>query len=137
MGECRLARRRGMRRSPRSSCGLRSADGSSAATTSTSACRSCSTTVPALGASHQAWQLNGINKLIWPSPGGIGVMDQFSWTQTVTVATGQGVITAVPPDGSYRTDLAEAAVASLEADGLDTTGTGYTPREVTLSPGGE
>ncbi len=92
---------------------------------------------PALGSSHQEWQLNEINKLIWPSPGGIGVMDAALWAQTVTVATGQGVITAAPPDGSYRTDLAEAAVASLDADGLDTTGAGYTPREVHLNPGGE
>ncbi len=90
---------------------------------------------PALGASHQAWQLNEINKLIWPSPAGIGVMDADLWAQTVEVATSQGVITATPPDGSYRTDLAEAALAGL--DDLDTTGTGFTPREVTLNPGGE
>ena len=92
---------------------------------------------PALGASHQAWQLNEINKLIWPSPGGIGIMDQALWDQTVEVATGQGVIDAVPPDGSFRTDLAEAALADLEAEGLDTTGADYEPREVTLNPGGE
>ncbi len=29
-----------------------------------------------LGASHQLWQMNEINKLIWPSPNGIGVVDQ-------------------------------------------------------------
>ena len=29
-----------------------------------------------LGASHQAWQMNEINALIWPSPGGIGLLDQ-------------------------------------------------------------
>ena len=92
---------------------------------------------PALGASHQAWQLNEINKLIWPSPLGIGVMDPTLWAQTVEVATGQGVITAAPPGGAYRTDLAEAAAASLEEDGLDTTGAGYTPIEVHLNPGGE
>ena len=92
---------------------------------------------PALGASHQAWQLNEINKLIWPSPGGIGVMDAALWGQTVEVATSQGVITTAPPDGAYRTDLAAAAVASLDDDGLDTTGAGYTPREVHLNPNGE
>ena len=92
---------------------------------------------PALGASHQAWQLNEINKLIWPSPAGIGVMDADLWAQTVEVATSQGVITAAPPDSSYRTDLAAAAVASLDGDGLDTEGAGFTPREVHLNPGGE
>ena len=50
----------------------------------------------ALGASHQAWQMNEINALIWPSPGGIGVMDQALWDQTVEVAVGQAVITADP-----------------------------------------
>jgi len=92
---------------------------------------------PTLGASHQAWQLNEINKLIWPSPDGIGVMDPLLWAQTVTVATGQGVIQAAPADGTYRTDLAEQALASLQAEGLDTTGAGFTPREVTLNPNGE
>lgn len=92
---------------------------------------------PALGASHQAWQLNEINKLIWPSPAGIGMMDATLWAQTVEVATGQGVITTAPPGGAYRTDLAAAAIASLDDDGLDTEGAGYTPREVHLNPGGE
>ena len=92
---------------------------------------------PTLGSSHQAWQLNEINKLIWPSPAGIGVMDAAAWAQTVDVATSQGVIRNAPADGSYRTDLAAAAVASLKADGLDTEGVGYTPTTVTLNPGGE
>ena len=30
---------------------------------------------PTLGAGHQRWQMNEINKLIWPSPSGIGVVD--------------------------------------------------------------
>ncbi len=30
---------------------------------------------PTLGESHQRWQLNEINNLIWPSPAGAGVMD--------------------------------------------------------------
>ena len=30
---------------------------------------------PTLGKSHQAWQLNEINRLIWPSPQGIGMMN--------------------------------------------------------------
>jgi len=92
---------------------------------------------PTLGSSHQAWQLNEINKLIWPSPDGIGVMDPLAWAQTVTVATGQGVIQGAPPDGSYRTDLAQQALASLQAEGVAITGSGYVPREVTLNPGGE
>jgi NitT/TauT family transport system substrate-binding protein len=92
---------------------------------------------PALGASHQAWQMNEINALIWPSPAGIGVMDQALWDQTVEVAVGQSVIGADPGADAYRTDLAEAAVAELEAEGLDVTGETFTRATITLNPGGE
>ncbi|HKY47034.1 MAG TPA: ABC transporter substrate-binding protein [Acidimicrobiia bacterium] len=92
---------------------------------------------PALGASHQAWQMNEINALIWPSPAGIGVMDQALWDQTVEVAVGQSVISADPGADAYRTDLAEAAAAELEAEGLDVSGEGFTKTTITLNPGGE
>ena len=84
----------------------------------------------------QAWQLNEINKLIWPSPDGIGVMDQGLWDQTVDVATSEGVIGADPGSGAFRTDLAEAAVQALNLDGLDTEGRGFQPTTVTLNEGG-
>lgn len=91
----------------------------------------------ALGASHQAWQMNEINALIWPSPGGIGVMDAGLWAATVEVAVGQSVITADPGADAYRSDLAEAAVAELEAEGLDVTGDSFEKTTVTLNEGGE
>lgn len=88
---------------------------------------------------HQQWQMNEINALIWPSAGGIGVMDKALWDQTVSVATSQ-----VPelqgvdiPDSSYTTEFAEAAVAALEAEGLDTTGDGFTKAVIQLTEGGE
>jgi NitT/TauT family transport system substrate-binding protein len=92
---------------------------------------------PALGTSHQAWQMNEINALIWPSPGGIGVMDQALWDQTVEVAVGQAVISADPGTDAYRTDLAEAAVAELEGEGLDVAGESFAKTTITLNPGGE
>ena len=92
---------------------------------------------PTLGRSHQTWQMNEINGLIWPSPLGIGVMDQALWQQTVDVATSQGVIQGVPPAGSYRTDLAQNAVDALEDDGLDTVGNSWQRVTVELNPGGE
>ncbi len=91
---------------------------------------------PALGASHQAWQLNEINKLIWPSPAGIGIVDQGLWDQTVDVATSEGVISADPGGAAFRTDLAEAANQALNLDGLDVEGRGYAPISVTLNEGG-
>ena len=41
-----------------------------------------------LGASHQLWQMNEINKLIWPAPDGVGMIDQAAWDRTVEIAHG-------------------------------------------------
>ena len=90
---------------------------------------------PTLGESHQAWQLNEINKLIWPSPGGAGVMDSGLWDQTIEVATSEGVLAGAPDDGAYNTTYAEAAVALL--DGVDTQGSDWSPVDVTLLEGGQ
>ena len=89
---------------------------------------------PTLGQSHMSWQLNEINKLIWPSPAGIGVMDQALWDQTVQVSVDGGVIPEAPSDGAHRTDLAEAALELVDGD---TMGDSYTPIEVELVEGGE
>lgn len=92
-----------------------------------------------LGTSHQTWQLNEINKLIWPSPAGIGIMDPELWAQTVSVALEGEVITEEPAEGAYRTDLAQAALDALaeEYPDLDLTGAEYEPIEVELVEGGE
>ncbi len=92
-----------------------------------------------LGSSHQAWQLNEILGLIFPATNGIGVMNDALWDQTVDVATSQieelrGISIS---DDAFRTDLAQAAVDSLEGAGLDADGATYTRREITLNPGGE
>jgi NitT/TauT family transport system substrate-binding protein len=92
-----------------------------------------------LGESHQQWQLNEINGLIWPSPNGIGILDEALWGQTVAVALEGEVITAEPTEGAYRTDLAQAALDGLMADypDLDLTGEDWERIEVMLQPGGE
>ena len=94
---------------------------------------------PTLGSSHQLWQMNEINGLIWPSPGGIGVMDADLWDQTIEVATTQipELQGADIPAGSYTTTHAEAAVAALNDEGLDTVGSGWTRLDVELNEGGE
>ncbi len=38
---------------------------------------------------------------------------------------------------AFRTDLAQAALDALEAEGLDVDGSSYTRRDITLNPGGE
>jgi NitT/TauT family transport system substrate-binding protein len=92
-----------------------------------------------LGESHQRWQLNEINALIWPSPDGIGTMDEDLWAQTVSVALEGEIITEEPAEGAYRTDIAEAALAMIaEIDPeLDVTGETWERVEVELLPGGE
>jgi NitT/TauT family transport system substrate-binding protein len=98
---------------------------------------------PQLGASHQLWQMNEVNKLIWPSPEGIGYIDQAAWDRTVQISQetknleGATVLTAPPTDGAYTNDVVADAWALLEGMGLDLTGEGFTPIEVTLNEGGE
>jgi NitT/TauT family transport system substrate-binding protein len=87
-----------------------------------------------LPAGHQAWMMNEINPLIWPSPGSIGIMDPALWQQTVDVSMGAGIVKAAPPADAYRTDLAEAALAEL-AD-ADTKGESFVKGTVEVTPGG-
>lgn len=91
----------------------------------------------ALGAGHQTWQLNEINKLVWPSPAGIGAVDKAAWDLTIKIAVDGKVLKALPAEGAYRNDLSQKAVSALEADGVDVKGTGYQPRTVTVTAGGK
>ncbi len=92
---------------------------------------------PTLGESHQAWQLNEINNLIWPSPLGVGTMDSELWDQTVEVAVSEGILAEAPTDGAYRTDIATLAQANLAVTGVDIQGTDWTPKNIELREGGE
>jgi NitT/TauT family transport system substrate-binding protein len=95
-----------------------------------------------LGASHQLWQMNEINKLIWPSPNGIGMVDKGAWDQTVKIAQqtknqdGDTVLTKPPEGLAYTNDYATKALAALKEEGADTTGADFKPITVTLKPGG-
>lgn len=95
-----------------------------------------------LGASHQLWQTNEVNKLIWPSPQGIGMVDKAAWDRTVKIAEstknadGQTVLKAAPTGLAYTNDYTMKALAKLQAMGLDTTGASFKPITVTLNPGG-
>lgn len=95
-----------------------------------------------LGASHQLWMMNEVNKLIWPSPAGVGVIVPELWAQTVEVSLNTKnleeitIITAEPPAEAYTNQYAEAANAALEAEGLNTTGDAFKPIEVELKEGG-
>lgn len=87
-----------------------------------------------LGEGHQAWMMNEVNPLIWPSPDGIGAMPEETWQQTVDISVEAGIIAAAPDETAYRTDLAEAARADIEGD---VTGEGFTKGTVQVTRGGE
>jgi len=95
-----------------------------------------------LGKSHQLWQVNEVNKLIWPSPEGIGMVDKAAWDRTVTIAQstknkdGQTVLTKAPAGEAYTNDFTTKALANLQKMGLDTKGANFKPITVTLNPGG-
>ena len=87
-----------------------------------------------LPAGHQAWMMNEINPLIWPSPDGIGAMNTDTWTQTVEVAKGAAIIPGDPDAAAYRTDLADAARTGVTED---LTGSGFQKGTVQVTAGGE
>jgi NitT/TauT family transport system substrate-binding protein len=89
---------------------------------------------PTLGAGHQAWQMNEVNPLIWPSPNGIGIMDKALWDQTVAVSTEANIIQEAPPAEAYRTDLAEKALANITD--ADTKGADFQKGSVEVTEGG-
>ena len=94
------------------------------------------------GPSHELWMVNETNKLIWPSPAGIGVIDEAAWEKTVAGAlaavneAGAHLITEEPPATAWSNDYIEQAIAELEDEGLDLTGDDFEPIEVELNEGG-
>jgi NitT/TauT family transport system substrate-binding protein len=95
-----------------------------------------------LGASHQLWQMNEINKLIWPAENGVGFIDQAAWDRTVEIALntpnleGATVLTQPADPEAFTNDIIEEAHANLEELDVDITGEGFQPIEVTLEEGG-
>lgn len=94
-----------------------------------------------LGTGHQVWQMNEVNKLIWPSPNGVGQLDPEAWQSSVdsllstTDLSGNPIIKAAPSDGAFRTDLSAAALATLTDE--DTTGEDWEAAVVEITPNGE
>jgi NitT/TauT family transport system substrate-binding protein len=95
-----------------------------------------------LGPSHQLWQMNEVNKLVWPSPSGVGLLDEAAWKATVDLALttknqdGQTVITKQPAGTAYTNEYVQKAVDALKSSGTDVTGSSFKPETVTLKEGG-
>ena len=95
-----------------------------------------------LGASHQLWQMNEVNKLIWPAANGVGVIDTAAWDRTVSIASGtknldgKTVLTKAPDATSWTNDIVNEAVKQLTDAKVDVNGSSYKPVDVTLTEGG-
>jgi NitT/TauT family transport system substrate-binding protein len=96
----------------------------------------------AWGPSHELWMMNETNKLIWPSPDGIGIIDEAAWQRTVDGAlaavneTGAHLITAEPPATAWSNEYIQQALDELTEEGIDLTGESFEPIEVVLQEGG-
>ncbi len=88
-----------------------------------------------LGKSHQAWQMNEINALIWPSPGGVGIMDAKLYDQTAQVSVDQKITKAKAGNTAFRTDLAQKALDALKDS--DTKGEKFAKVKIELVEGGK
>ena len=94
-----------------------------------------------VGPTHQLWQMNEVNKLIWAG-GDFGVIDQAAWEKTVAGALsainqdGLPLITAEPGASAYSNDYIQKALNALAEEGIDID-SGYTPIDVVLTEGGK
>jgi NitT/TauT family transport system substrate-binding protein len=95
-----------------------------------------------LGKSHQLWQMNEVNKLIWPSTKGVGLIDQADWDRTVDQSlttknqTGETVLKQKPEGLAFTNDYIQKALDQVKGAGVDVTGSGFQPATVTLNPAG-
>lgn len=86
-----------------------------------------------LGAGHQAWMMNEVNALIWPSAGGVGQLDPISWNQTVQVAKAAGIIKIDPSTTAYDSTISADALTGIEGD---TKAENFTKGTVEVTAGG-
>ncbi|MBA3843642.1 MAG: ABC transporter substrate-binding protein [Actinobacteria bacterium] len=90
----------------------------------------------ALGHGHQLWQMNEINKLVWPNSFGIGHVSPAQVASTAKIAKTYGV-TKKLPTGAVTYTLADQALNSLKKAGVDVYGSKYKPIKVTVTAGGK
>lgn len=92
---------------------------------------------PTLGRGHQTWQMNEINKLIWPNKSGIGLVPQSAVKYTESIAQKYGVIKKAPKAWEINYSFARQAVAGMKKSGLDVYGKHWKPAVVHVTPGGK
>ncbi len=90
----------------------------------------------ALGHGHQLWEMNEVNKLIWPTSTGIGHASAKAVNQTATIAKTYGVIKKMP-SGAVDYHWADIALDQLKKAHVDVFGNKYRPAKVTVTAGGK
>lgn len=90
----------------------------------------------ALGRGHQLWQMNEINKLVWPNGSGIGHAPAGAVNQTVKIAKTYGVIKKTPV-GAITYQYADQALDQLKRLKVDVYGAKYRPITVKVTAGGK
>jgi NitT/TauT family transport system substrate-binding protein len=89
----------------------------------------------ALGHGHQLWQMNEINKLVWPNTSGVGHVPQKAVAQTGLIAKTYGVIKKLPK-GAVTYTYTDQALDQLKGN-TDIYGSHYKPIKVQVTPGGK
>jgi NitT/TauT family transport system substrate-binding protein len=92
---------------------------------------------PTLLRMHQTWQMNEVNKLIWPNKLGIGVMDPAAFSRTASIAKQFGVIKKAPSAQTWTATLAKAADQRLRNQHLDVNGKKFKPITVKVTANGK
>jgi NitT/TauT family transport system substrate-binding protein len=90
----------------------------------------------ALGHGHQLWQMNEINKLVWPNKSGVGLVPGSIVSKTATIAKTYGVIKKAP-SGATNYSYVTQALANLKKAGVDVNGANYKPITVQVTAGGK
>jgi len=91
---------------------------------------------PTLGHGHQLWQMNEINKLIWPNSFGVGHVSKADIARTAQIAKTYGVIKKLPSKATTY-ELADRALDNLKARKVDVWGKNYKPATVAVTEGGK
>ena len=92
---------------------------------------------PTLGRGHQAWQMNEINRLVWPNPIGIGVVPKSAVNATAAIAKTYGVIKNAPSASTVNYTWANQALAQLKAAGVNVNGKTWKAAVVVVTAGGK
>jgi NitT/TauT family transport system substrate-binding protein len=91
---------------------------------------------PTLGSGHQTWQMNEINKLVWPNGHGIGTVPKDAIARTANIAKTYGVIKKLPQNATTY-QYADKALDQLKKAGVDVYGNGFKAATVKVTEGGK